>query len=79
MERIEVPDGHLDKEQSISYKERDNLMHFNTEKYWDCFFDVKTKRLYNEYCRLLMEDGYDYLLNLGLIDKDMNQIKYFEV
>lgn len=75
---VEIPDAHLDKQQAISYEERDTLLHFNTDKFWHCFFDVKTKKLYNEFCRLLMDDAYDYLLNIGLIDKDMNFIKYFE-
>jgi len=64
--------------QQITYEERDKLMHFNTSAYWHCFYDTTTNRLYNEYCRLIKEDGKSYLVGIGLLSEDNKQIESFE-
>ena len=61
----------------ITYKQRDELMVFNTPEYWWCYFDTKTKKLYDMYCVLILEDATEYLLNLGCIDKNYNKLKQF--
>lgn len=73
-----LPAPLLEQKQVITQEERDQLIHFNTKAYWHCFYDPKTDKLYNEYCRLIMENGFSYLLGLNLIDENRNQITYFE-
>lgn len=68
----------INRPQDISWDERDNLYHCNTVLYWHCFYDPRTKILYNQYFRKIMDDAFDYLLQIGLIDKDNNQIKGFQ-
>lgn len=68
----------IEGEQSITYEERNKLLHFNTDKYWHCYYNPKTKVLYNQYCQIIMNDAYSYLLGIGMIDEKGNQIKYFE-
>lgn len=75
---MNIPNPLLNKVQSISFEERDKLIHFNTKRYWHCFYNKDTNKLYNEYCRLLMDNAYDYLLKIGLIDENKNTLEYFE-
>jgi len=74
----DLPNPHFEQKAEITQDERDKMLHFNTHKYWHCYFDVNTHILYNEYFRRVMDDGFCYLLNIGLIDSDCKQIKYFE-
>lgn len=73
-----IPNPKFDNPSEITFEERDKLMHFNTKRWWHCYYDKNTDKLYNEYCRLVKENAYDYLLSIGCIDKDRNLIKYFE-
>lgn len=63
------------KKADITQEERDQLMRFNTDAYWWCYYDKATDKLYNQFCCLILENGYDYLLGLGHIDKDKNFLK----
>ena len=62
----------------ITYKERDSFMCFNTNAYWWCYYDPKTNNLYDQFCRLLREDGNEYLVRIGLMDSKGKMINYFE-
>jgi len=68
----------IEGEAEISYTKRDTLMHFNTKSYWHCFYDRETKILYNEYCQKILDNGYDYLVRIGMMDTNGNIIKYFQ-
>lgn len=73
-----LPEPLFENKAEITQDERDKMLHFNTKKYWHCYYDIKTRRLYNEYFRRLLDDGFNYLFELGMIDEKSNQIKYFE-
>ena len=79
MEEVPVFLKRLDpkKKPDISFEELRKLETFNTSEYWWCFFDCKTYNLYNQYARLILEDGRDYLIKKGHLDKDLNFIKEF--
>ena len=49
----------------------------NNPTYWWCFFDLKTEKLYDQYCHLIMENATDFLVKEGHIDKDKNILKEF--
>lgn len=66
------------KEMDISWEELKKLMVFNTPRFWWCYFDVKTKILYNQYANIVLEDATEYLLSNGLIDENFNQLKSFQ-
>ena len=67
----------FNKRRDITQEQRDKLMHFNTPRYWHCFYDPNSGKLYDEYCYLIMEDATPYLIECGLIDKNRNKIGYF--
>ena len=69
-----LKNGLKEGEQEISFDERDSLMYFNTRRFWHCYYDVVTDRLYNQYCVKVMESAYEYLLGIGAIDENKNQI-----
>lgn len=73
-----IPNPHLEQEREITQEERNKLMHFNTKRFWHCFYDKDSRILYNEYGRRVMDDAYDYLLGIGMIDSESNQIEWFE-
>ena len=52
-------------------------MEFNTRRYWWCYFDKESKKLYDQFCNLIMDDASGYLLDLGHIDERMNKLKEF--
>jgi hypothetical protein len=58
--------------------DRDKMLHFNTRRFGHCFFDPLTKKLYNEYDRLLMNDAVEYLLSTKLMNEKLEQLDYFE-
>jgi len=78
MTTIILPDAKMDTPSRISYKKRDTLLHFNTQAYWHCYYDPETKILYNEYCKIIMNNGFYYLLEAEMIDKQSNELRYFE-
>lgn len=73
-----LPNPLLESEDAITYEKLHDLMAFNTVRYWHCWFDPKTNRLYNQYCKLLLEDAFGYLLGIGLINDKKEQMDYFE-
>lgn len=64
--------------QEITFEQLDRLMYFNTRRFWHCYYDVETDKLYNQYCVLVMDNAYNYLLGIGAIDKDKNRLFVFE-
>jgi hypothetical protein len=62
---------------SISEDELRKLILFNTEIYWWCYYNKETNALYSQYGNLIMDNAFEYLFNLGHIDKDKNFIKEF--
>jgi hypothetical protein len=69
-----LPDPMFEKPKNITYEDRDKMMWLLTGYGWS-FYDKKTDNLYNEYCRLIMSEAYEYLLKKGFIDKNKNKIK----
>ena len=68
---------HFDKEDEITQEQRDNMLYFNTRKYWHVYFDVITFRLYNQYFKRVLDDGREYLISNKLMDVNFNQLKIF--
>ena len=75
---FEVPIPNWKAKEKITQSERDKLMYFNTVRFWHCWFDVKTKKLYDQYGNLTLENADIYLLSINAIDSDMNKIQQFE-
>jgi len=73
-----LPNPHFEMKAEITQKERDNLIHFNTKKFWHCWFDPKTNSLYNEYCIKVLENASDYLISIGMINDKLELIRDFE-
>ena len=63
----------------ITQDQRDKLHHFNTVKYWHCWYDEKTNKMYDEYCNRISEpDPKQYLIDAGMIDENNKVLRYFE-
>ena len=73
-----LPAPHFEKEKEITQEERDELMAFNTQRYWWCWYNPDTKVLYNEYCRRILDDAFEYLLGIQMIDENSNRLRGFE-
>ena len=73
-----LPNPHLEKKAEITQDERDKLMHFNTKRYWHCYYNKDTKALYNEYGRKIKDNAYQYLLGAGMINENSEVLRYFE-
>ena len=63
-------------EPDITFDYRDKLVEFNTQAYWWCYFDKSDFKLYDQFCCLIMDDARDYLISSGLINKDLEVLKY---
>jgi hypothetical protein len=73
-----IPNPHFERKKEITYPERDELMYFNTNRFWHCYYNKETGVLYNEYCIRVMDDATDYLISIGLLSENKEQLKYFE-
>lgn len=64
--------------ESITEAERDKLMWFNTKRFWHCYYNPKTKVLYSQFGCVVMDDAYDYLVGLGLMNENSEMINWCE-
>lgn len=67
----------LDPHKKEDIDSLDGFMKFNTEKFWWCYYNKEDDKLYDQFKNLCMENAYQYLLELGHIDKDRNFLKAF--
>ena len=68
----------VDCEKEITFEQRDELLHFNTIAYWHCYYDIRTNKLYDQFCGLITNRANEYLMRIGLLSNSGEVIETFE-